>query len=142
MTKRTLTIVALFALVALPACGGGDDDEPSTAPPQPPVDARGQSEVAIDAIDNLFEPPVVLVDAGTKVTWTNKGVLAHNVKKALEPVDFGGTFGVEIGAFGPGESYAFTFDKVGKFQYVCTIHTGMDGEVRVEAPVSTTTTAG
>jgi plastocyanin len=137
VTKRVLAVVALLAVMALPACGG--DDEPGALPPQPPADRRGQSAVSIDAVDNEFQPEVVLVDAGTTVTWTNKGTGAHNVKKALEPVDFGGQFGVEIGAFQPGDSYDFTFDKVGNYHYVCTIHTGMDGEVRVEAPNASTT---
>ena len=139
MTKRLFAVAALLAVIALPACGGSDSNDPGAPPPQPPADRRGQSAVSIDAIDNEFQPQVVIVDTGTTVTWTNKGTAAHNVKKALEPVDFGGKFGVEIGAFQPGDSYEFTFDNVGNFQYVCTIHTAMDGEVRVEGPNSATT---
>jgi plastocyanin len=48
-------------------------------------------------------------------------------------VDFGGQFGADVGDFGPGATYSFTFKKLGQnFLYACTIHTGMTGKVRVE----------
>jgi plastocyanin len=73
------------------------------------------------------------VSPGTTVTWHNVGKTAHNVHKAADTLDFGAPFGVDTGAFGPGQRYSFTFTKVGTFAYACTIHTLMDGTVQVAA---------
>ena len=139
--RRGVALVILSLLVVA-ACGSSSS-EPA-APPPPPVDLRGRTSVDVDAIDNKFTPPSIIVSLGTKVTWRNKGALAHNVKKSADIVDFGATFGVNTADFGPGASYSFTFAKPGTYGYTCTIHSLMDGLVRVEADttVTTGTTAG
>jgi plastocyanin len=67
-------------------------------------------------------------------------ISTHNIQKSADAVDFGAPFGVQAGAFGPGATYSFTFNKVGEFHYTCTIHTLMNGSVRVVAAGATTTT--
>ena len=141
--RRTGAVAVLIAGFALVASGCGDDD-PGARPIQPPADMRGQRAVEVVAEDNLFTPPHIIIDAGTKVTWRNTGAVAHNVKKSADLIDFGGAkpFGVDAGEFGPGATYTFAFTEPGQFFYTCTIHTGMEGRVQVNPkPGSSTTRA-
>ena len=126
-----LTIAfALCALFGATACGSS---KAKVTPPAPPTDARGQKTFTIEARGNVFTPLAVIVDVGTTVTWHNADAVAHDVKKAADAANFGGTFGADASKFGPGQSYSFTFKKAGTFAYTCTIHTFMSGTVQVVA---------
>jgi plastocyanin len=124
-----IAALVVCALAGTAACGSTH----KITPPAPPVDLRGQKQVEIGAAQNQFTPAGVIVDVGTKVTWTNKDSVAHNVAKSADALDFGAKFGVDASVFGPGQSYSFTFIKVGTFFYTCTIHTLMSGKVEVVA---------
>jgi plastocyanin len=127
--KRLAAAVALA--LALVACGSSS--QPKTPAEPAPVDMRAQAHVNVAAQNNQFTPKHVIVSPGTTVTWTNEDQVAHDVKKAADAVDFGGTFGVDVGKFGPGATYSFEFTKPGNFPYTCTIHGLMLGSVQVEA---------
>ena len=67
--------------------------------------------------DNFFKPARrSRSTAGTKVTWTNKGKILHNVKP-----DKGKAFGDEA-SFGAGSAYSYTFKKPGTYAYYCSFH--------------------
>ena len=76
-------------------------------------------------IDNFsFTPPVLTVPAGTKVTWTNRDDIPHNIvsseqKFKSKPLD-------------TDEAYSFTFNEPGTYQYFCGLHPKMVGKVVVE----------
>ena len=77
-------------------------------------------------IDNFaFVPATVTVKVGSTVTWTNKDEDPHTV------VADGGAFRSE--ALGSGGTYSFTFPAAGTFDYVCSIHPFMRGNVVVTA---------
>jgi plastocyanin len=130
--KRSVAVVALVAcaLVGAASCGSS---KPKVTPAPPPTDLRGHKQVAIDAVLDQFTPVVVIVDVGTKVTWTNKDAIAHNVEKSADALDFGAKFGADASVFGPAQTYSFIFTKAGTFFYTCTIHTLMSGKVEVVA---------
>ncbi len=98
------------------------------------VDHRGESTVDVDSRDNDFDEPYITVSAGTKVTWTNDGRIAHNVV----PVNEGAFTGISQADFGPGQTHSFTFHSTGDYPYFCSIHGtrklhGMAGVIRVVA---------
>lgn len=73
---------------------------------------------------NTFTPPNVALARGGTVTWTF-GDLAHNV-------DFQGTAGAPNGIGNTvNASIGRTFNNAGNFGYVCTLHSGMSGNVLV-----------
>jgi plastocyanin len=102
-----------------------------------PAQSSGSSKVQVK--DNFFQPDELEVTAGTKVTWTNKGKVLHNV----HPVK-GAKWGTK--ALVKGKSYSYTFKKPGAYAYYCTFHGspsgGQRGTIVVKAapPVTTTTT--
>lgn len=75
-------------------------------------------------IDNFtFTPQTLTVPKGTTVTWTNRDDIPHVVLltavKARSPV------------LDTGQSYSFTFDQPGTFEYYCALHPHMKGSVVV-----------
>ena len=83
---------------------------------------RSDDQVAI--ADFGFAPASVTVPVGTEVTWRNDDPTQHTVTAD------GGAFDSDI--LDPGGRFAFAFEKVGVFQYVCNIHPNMKGTVKVE----------
>jgi plastocyanin len=87
--------------------------------------------VDVDARSNQFSPTEIVINPGTTVTWHNRDAITHNIHAAAGAVGRGGAFGADADAFGPGTTYSFTFTREGDFEYTCTIHPGMTGDVRV-----------
>jgi alcohol dehydrogenase (cytochrome c) len=71
-----------------------------------------------------FAPTEIQVSAGTTVTFTNQGDLAHSA------TDNGGTW--DTGLLGPGESASVTFDQPGLYTYHCDPHPWMLGQITVK----------
>ncbi len=87
--------------------------------PDDALDLSGMDQVALDIQDNAFTQRVVVVSAGTEITWTNQGRNEHNVRPAVE------------GAFEPistldlaekGDSASLVFETPGDFPYFCSLH--------------------
>ena len=77
-----------------------------------------------------FSPRVITVDIGINntVIWTNDDTAGHTVRY------INGTSGPSSPVFTHGQTYEYTFDKAGTYDYYCTIHTFMMGEVIVVTP--------
>jgi plastocyanin len=108
---RTTAAVALLLLPFLGvACGGSSGGATATA----------TKSDKVDVIDNKFSPEKISVAVGDTVTWTFKGKTVHNVT-------------------GPGfkskttakTTFTHTFNTAGEVKYVCTVHPGMKGVVKV-----------
>ena len=83
--------------------------------------ARGASlpSVAVESVDNSFEPQTVSVAVGQSVTWTNTGRNRHDIHMKKGPTDFG----VDQDSFVPlTGTYTYSFSKPGSFVYYCSIH--------------------
>ena len=103
-------LVVLLLVVTVTACGGDDDSTSSSAEPG-----------VVLVKDNVFEPKEITVGVGDTVTWRFEGKSAHNVK--------GDAFDSELMKDG---TFEHTFDEAGDYDYVCTVHTGMNGSVVVD----------
>jgi len=84
-------------------------------------DSSGSSTVAISGFE--FVEAQLTVAVGTEVLWTNADGPAHSV------VATDGSFSSD--RLGTGDSFGFTFDAAGTFDYVCGIHSSMTGTVIV-----------
>lgn len=80
--------------------------------------------------NNCFDPHVVNVTTGQKVTWNNTDTTIHTVTSG-KPSDsnMGKLFDKSIS---PGKSVSITFKKTGTVNYFCKIHPWMTGQVIVE----------
>ena len=109
-----LAVLVGIAIVVLVGCGR------STSP----RDASPVTRGAVTMTNNQFQPPHIQVPAGTRVTWTNGDQTLHNVKFDNGPSSDNLTFGA---------TFQRAFNDPGTFDYVCTIHSGMEGRVTVVA---------
>ena len=88
-----------------------------------------------------YDPPLITVQTGDTVTWSNDDREGHTITSGQGSGRFGwmsDDFGTSNGLFDsdrfmPGESWSYTFEKDGIFQYFCTIHPWMEGFVIVES---------
>jgi plastocyanin len=89
----------------------------------------GRTAFAADArvtIDNFkFAPAQLVIDAGTRVIWTNQDDMPHTVVEAASPPT------IQSPALDTGDSYAHVFAKAGTFHYFCSVHPYMQGTVVV-----------
>ena len=79
---------------------------------------------SVDIKDMAFSPATITVKKGSTVTWTNKDGVSHTVTG-----DESGNMDSETLA--EGDTYQFTFNEVGTFDYHCNFHSGMTGKVVV-----------
>lgn len=88
--------------------------------------AQGR-EVTVTMRDNFFEPANVTVEPGTTVTWVQEGNNPHTT------TSYDGLWDSGMIAGGSGESFSFTFEEPGTYDYFCRPHEqlGMVGTVTV-----------
>ena len=117
--KRLTTMTILVVLAALTtACSGdgssGESDDGTTAP-------GSDAEIAI--ADFSFSG-ATSVSVGDTVEVTNNDTVGHTWTAS------DGTF--DSGTLAEGDSFEFTFDEAGEFDFVCSIHPQMAGTITVE----------
>ena len=112
LAKSRWAIAALLVVPAVLLTACDSDDSASLA-------SRDTSTIAVR--DYEFEPGAVSVGVGETVTWVWEGDAQHNVVGE----------GFESDSQSSG-SFQHTFAQTGTFQYACTLHPGMQGEVVVD----------
>ena len=83
--------------------------------------APGETRVSIDNF--VFKPDAITVRAGTTVVWENDDDIAHTV------VASEGAF--HSSALDTDDKFSFTFAQPGTFEYFCSLHPRMKGQVVV-----------
>ena len=123
-----------LALVAT-GCGGDDDDEGgggggAATREEQPADTGGSGGGQVGMKNIQFEPGDVTVKAGETVTWTNEEAVPHDVEGSGKGVKFSSG---EAGGMNEGQTFKFTFEKAGTYDYICRVHApGMSGTVTVK----------
>lgn len=78
----------------------------------------------IEMGDDVFQPALLTVPAGAKVTWVNKGSKAHTVVSNDKLFD--------SGLVNVGGEFSHTFDAPGTYSYHCAPHAKMIGQIVVK----------
>ena len=79
--------------------------------------------------DRCYIPSKIVINKGEQVTWVNEDSAFHSVTSGFydAPTDL-----FDSGYMDPFESYTLTFDEAGTYDYFCTLHPWMEGQVIVE----------
>ena len=87
------------------------------------------SRPGCEKIDRCYIPSVITIDSGKQVTWVNEDSAFHSVTSGFygEPTEL-----FDSGHLDPSESYTLDFDEIGTYDYYCTLHPWMKGQVIVE----------
>ena len=76
-------------------------------------------------IDNFtFAPPSLTVKAGTTVTWRNEDDIPHTIASSARLF--------KSKALDTDDSFSFTFQEAGSYEYFCSLHPHMTGKIVVE----------
>jgi plastocyanin len=87
------------------------------------VAASGTYNVAIT--DYMFSPSQLIIRVGDTVIWTNDGSMGHTLTS-----DSGNELNSPIIA--SGSTYSHTFNIAGTYNYHCSIHSSMIGQIIVQ----------
>jgi len=126
-------VLILSFLIAAVSCGTSSPPTAQTpevkatqVKPEQPGAAPGPDfkPAAVVIEDFAYSPATIKVSIGTTVTWTNKDTVKHTVTSQTQLFD--------SGLFGKGESFSYTFNQKGDFEYYCIPHPYMKGKVSVE----------
>jgi plastocyanin len=118
---RLITVLTACCALALVGCGGGNDNSGSSS------GGGGSSSgntVTIDMKNIQFAPKDATVKVGQTVKWVNQDTVDHDVDAKS-----GADFKSEL--FGKGKSFDWKAEKAGTVSYVCTVHPGMVGTLKV-----------
>ncbi len=119
-------IAAALLLLAVTACGGSGGDSRTDAYGESNAEAVSESSVVIAMKGLRFLPQGIKVSVGTTVTWRNEDAVAHNVRQIQSEF-------LSPDAMEPGQTFTYTFDRLGTYRYQCTFHhPDMNGVVIVE----------
>ncbi len=141
------SIIGIVIVVALAvAFSTGMEPQPEPAPESNPNSMQGILEPDVmtdgDVImptkvsrpgceeqDRCYIPSMITISAGESVTWVNQDSAFHSVTSGFydEPIDL-----FDSGYMDPYDSYTLTFDETGTYDYFCTLHPWMEGQVIVE----------
>lgn len=127
MSKNILWIGIGAAVILVMAVALATPKYKST--PMSAMDSSTVSAVATDAVsikNYMFDPMVIKVKVGTKVTWTNTDGVHHNVV-----ADQASSAAPNGPLIGQDEKYSFTFTKPGTYTFHCAPHPYMHGTVIV-----------
>ncbi len=87
------------------------------------------SRPGCEETDVCYIPSKIVINKGDSVTWLNEDSAFHSVTSGLydSPTEL-----FDSGYLDPYQSFSFTFEKTGLYDYYCTLHPWMDGQVIVE----------
>ena len=91
------------------------------SPPTPVVTPSPVVNKVIIIQNFAFSPASITIKQGTTVTWTNLDSAPHQIKAD--------TFNSRL--LSQGQSFSFTFNTTGTFNYICAIHPMMTGQIVV-----------
>lgn len=123
-----LGIVPGFEARASAAVAPRDAQSRGPSDPKPSKTAHKGAAVAkahVKISNFKFGPRTLTVRVGTKVTWTNRDVIAHSVNFAAGDVN--------SKTLDQNAVYSRTFTSPGTYAYICAIHPFMHGTVVVTA---------
>ena len=88
------------------------------------------SRPGCEKTDSCYTPSKIVIKQGNSVTWVNEDAAFHSVTSGYydEPSEI-----FDSGYLDPEESFTFIFENIGIYDYFCTLHPWMKGQVIVES---------
>ncbi len=126
-----LTVIFLTTGLTLVGCNSSSGTDTNYNTEEPPTNGGGEaSGQQVEMSQQAFNSKNIEVEVGSTVKWVNSSSLVHTVTSGTNG-ESDGTF--NSGNISPGETFSYTFNKVGEFNYFCIPHysLGMVGKVAV-----------
>ncbi|OGJ48230.1 hypothetical protein A2344_01160 [Candidatus Peregrinibacteria bacterium RIFOXYB12_FULL_41_12] len=94
---------------------------PTASIDAPTSDNTGAQSYSVNISGYAFDPAELTIVAGDSVTWTNLDSVAHSIVADSFSSD----------NFSTNESFTYTFDATGVYEYFCGPHPNMTGIITV-----------
>ena len=114
-----VVMVAAGAIYFLRYAGGNQDISPNINIPESGGAVKTR-EVAV--VNFSFDPSAIDVNKGDNVIWTNQDSAPHQISWD----------GFKGSVFNKGQSFNFTFEEIGTYDYICPLHPYMKGQIIVK----------
>ncbi len=138
---RRLWISPVLLFLGITACAAPAAPATPTPLSPTPTPMRAVSPTPVSGPPQVilknftFRPAELEVTVGTTVEWINQEESASHTVTSGTPDHPSGVF--DSGRLRPGDSFRFTFNQPGTYEYFCSIHPRMRGRIIVKpAPAS------
>ena len=140
MGKKRIVIISIIAIIIGITLGivilsqntiVQDVDDQKTILKGDVIMSTKVSRPGCEKTDSCYTPSKIVIKQGGSVTWVNEDVAFHSVTSGYydEPSEI-----FDSGYLDPEESFTFIFENIGIYDYFCTLHPWMKGQVIVELP--------
>lgn len=133
---KTRVLMGVLLLGAAAACGNSTyGGSTGTTGSTGSSGTTGTNGLTVTMGNFKFQPATMTIQAGQTVTWKNTDTIDHTVTSGT-PSAPTGLFDMTLH---PNDTFQFTFQQAGAFQYFCRFHAsmGMTGTVQVGSGSST-----
>ena len=124
----TVYVIMMIGLVTFDSSEDEISKEPEVVANADIIMSTKSSRPGCEEADRCYIPSVITIDSGNQVTWMNEDSAFHSVTSGFygEPSDL-----FDSGHLDPYELFTFNFDDKGTYDYFCTLHPWMKGQVIV-----------
>ena len=131
--KSALPLAVSLLAVVVAGCGGvgsgtegprGEMAHAGSDKPGEPQSAEVMKQIVIDNF--TFDPPMLTIPVGTKVTWVNHDDVPHTATSTAKPKQF------ESGTLDSDDKFSHVFTVPGTYEYFCAVHPKMTGRIIVK----------
>ncbi len=124
----TVYVIMMIGLVTFDSSKEKISEEPEVVVNADIIMPTKASRPGCEEADRCYIPSVIAIDFGNQVTWINEDSAFHTVTSGF----YGESSELfDSGHLDPYESFTFDFDEKGTYDYFCTLHPWMKGQVIV-----------
>jgi plastocyanin len=118
--------IALFFIACEPTSDSGDAGDSGDSGDSGDAGDGGSTPITheVDISGFAYDPASITINVGDEVIWTNLDSATHTVTEDMDMFD--------SGDLAQNDTFTYTFDTTGTYNYYCTYHTSMTGTVIVE----------
>jgi plastocyanin len=104
-------------------------DEPRISHKVDVIMSTKVSRPGCETTDSCYTPSKITIKQGSLVTWMNEDSAFHSVTSGFydDPNEL-----FDSGYLDPQQSFTFSFEDIGTYNYFCTLHPWMKGQVIVQ----------
>jgi len=124
-----VAVIVMIGLIVSDSSIGKNSEESEVVVKGDIIMPTKSSRPGCEEIDRCYIPSAIVIDSGNQVTWVNEDSAFHSVTSGFygEPSEL-----FDSGHLDPYESFTVDFDEKGTYDFFCTLHPWMKGQVIVE----------
>lgn len=124
-----VAVIVMIGLIVSDSSIGKNSEESEVVVKGDIIMPTKSARPGCEEIDRCYIPSAIVIDSGNQVTWVNEDSAFHSVTSGFygEPSEL-----FDSGHLDPYESFTVDFDEKGTYDYFCTLHPWMKGQVIVE----------